>query len=490
MENSKINILLVEDSQTDAMLVQDELSQALSAVFTLTHVERLNDAIQEIQQNNYDLILLDLYLPDSSGLESIIKLRDITARIPIAVLSFRDDDQLALQAIKAGAQDYLVKGNLTEGVLSRVIYYSIERKRAEETTRTAQQRFKTIFEKAPFGIALIDAKTGDFYDVNPMYAEIVGRSPEELAHLNEASITHPKDVQNYLDQMALLNTKRIPSFRISKRICHPDGSTIWIEISITPFDTNDSAKVCHLCMIKDISEHKQLVKNLQDLTAHLQNIREDERTRIAREIHDVLGATLTVLKMDLDWLSKKVTENPMHERIISLHQLTGEAIETARRVSLNLRPNVLDNLGLSGAIEWLVREFEQRMDVVCQLDSTILNHARINKQCETGIFRIMQEILTNITRHAKATEVSIYIEEIEDQLFMEISDNGVGITEQQIFNPKSFGIIGMYERTEQLGGKLRILGIPSEGSTFELRIPLQDNQMTHDNPELTDDFFA
>lgn len=472
MENSSINILLVEDSQADAMLVQEELSQGFSAVFTLTHVERLSDAIKEIQQKNYDLILLDLYLPDSSGLESIIKLRDTTAKIPIAVLSFRDDDKLALQVIKAGAQDYLVKGNLTEGVLSRVIYYSIERKRAEENTRQAQRRFQTMFEKAPLGIALIDAKTGDFYDVNPMYAEIVGRTPEELTQLNQTSITHPEDAESFADEMDRLNAKKIPAFRISKRVCRPDHSIIWIEISVTPFETDGSAKACHLCMIKDISEHKQLVSNLHDLTAHLQNIREDERARIAREIHDVLGATLTVIKMDLDWLSKKVVENPMHERIISLHELAGEAIETARRVSLNLRPNVLDNLGLIGAIEWLIREFEQRLDINCQLQTKLINHDRINKKCETTIFRIVQEVFTNITRHAEATEVVINIEEIDNQLLIEISDNGIGITEQQLFNPKSFGIIGMYERTEQLGGKLRIQAEPDKGSVIELKIPL------------------
>ena len=477
MENSSINILLVEDSQTDAVLIQDELSQALSAVFTLTHVERLSDAIKEIQNKNYDLILLDLYLPDSSGLESIIKLRKTTAKIPIAVLSFRDDDKLALEVIKAGAQDYLVKGNLTEGVLSRVICYSIERKRAEENTIEAQQRFQTMFEKAPLGIALIDARTGVFYDANPMYAEIVGRTPEQLTQLNQSNIIHPDDSESYLDEMGRLNARTISAFRITKRVCRPDHSIIWIEILVTPFETIGGNKACHLCMIKDVSEHKQMVSNLHDLTAHLQNVREDERTRIAREIHDVLGATLTVLKMDLDWLSKKVVENPMHERIISLHELAGEAIETARRVSLNLRPNVLDNLGLIGAIEWLVREFEQRLGINCLLQANIINHDRINKQYETSIFRIVQEIFTNITRHAEATEVVVKIEEIDQQLLIEISDNGIGITEQQLFNPKSFGIIGMYERTEQLGGKLRIQGEPSKGSMIELKIPLLQDHL-------------
>ncbi|MEK7708234.1 MAG: ATP-binding protein, partial [Pseudomonadota bacterium] len=151
---------------------------------------------------------------------------------------------------------------------------------------------------------------------------------------------------------------------------------------------------------------------------------------------------------------------------------TGEAIETARRVSINLRPNVLDNLGLYGAIEWQIREFEQRTNIRCELESTISNLSLSNKHSETSIFRVIQEVFINIVRHSQASRVDIELSEDEDDILITIKDNGVGITESQMLNPESFGIIGMNERTQQIGGKLEISGVPSQGSVVTLKIPL------------------
>jgi len=182
------------------------------------------------------------------------------------------------------------------------------------------------------------------------------------------------------------------------------------------------------------------------------------------------------MKMDLDWLSKKITENPMNERIKSLYQLTGEAIETTRRVSINLRPNVLDNLGLHGGIEWLVRELGQRLNINCHFKSDVSNLSTLNKKFETNIFRIIQEIFINISRHSQATVVSVHIEEKNNYIIFKIEDNGTGITDEQLLNPKSFGIIGMHERAKQMNGQLIIKGTPSKGSIIRLQVPIQNFQ--------------
>jgi two-component system sensor histidine kinase UhpB len=472
MTPAKIHILLIEDNETDAILVQSDLQHAMGDQISVVHTERLDFALQLIQQQSFDLILSDLTLPDSDGVATINRLRESAASIPIAVLSFRDDEKLAIKVIKAGAQDYLVKGSLTEGVLARVIRYSIERKRIEESNRKAQKRFQTIFEKAPLGIALINLSTGKYYDVNPKYASIVGRCVDELLCANQSDILHPDDVSSYRNDIERCLNHKSCDCKLAKRILCPDMSIIWIEISIVPFEIMGNGEVCHLCMIEDITESKRMIENLRQLTTHLQDVREEERTRIGREIHDVLGGTLTVLKMDLDWLSKKISADPMHERIRSLYEITGEAIETARRVSINLRPNVLDNLGLYGAIEWQIREFEQRTNIRCALESTISSLSFNNKNFETSIFRIIQEVFINIVRHSEATRVDIEISEDEDDILIAIKDNGVGITESQMLNPESFGIIGMNERTQQFGGKLEIIGIPSQGSVVTLSIPL------------------
>lgn len=472
MNSSPIQILLIEDNESDAILVQNDLQRAMGDQVSVVHAERLSSALQFLQEQSFDLILSDLTLPDSDGIETIDRLRNHAASIPIAVLSFRDDEKLAIRSIKAGAQDYLVKGGLTEGILARVIRYSIERKRIEENIRKAQQRFQTIFEKAPLGIALINLQNGSYYDVNPRYAAITGRSVDELLKVNQSDILYPEDVSSYQKDIELFIRERSHDCKIEKRILRPDRTVIWIEMSIVPFEVIDNNEICYLCMIEDITERKRMIENLRHLTAHLQDVREEERTRIGREIHDVLGGTLTVLKMDLDWLSKKITADPMHERIESLYQLTGEAIETARRVSVNLRPNVLDNLGLYGAIEWLTREFEQRTNIKCNLESMVSNLSCSNKSYETSIFRIIQEIFINITRHARASRVDIELAGESGEAVITVSDNGIGITEFQILNPESFGIIGMNERARQFGGKIEIRGAPLAGSVVTLRLPL------------------
>ena len=418
MNPSKIHILLVEDNETDAKLVQNDLQQAMDDQISVVHTERLDSALQLIQQQPFDLILLDLTLPDSDGVATINRLRESTANIPIVVLSFRDDEKLAIKVIKAGVQDYLVKGSLTEGVLMRVMRYSIERKRIEESNRKAQKLFQTIFEKAPLGIALINLSTGKYDDVNPKYASTVGRCVDELLCTNQSDILHPDDVSSYQNDIDKFVNDQSYDRKLVKRVLRPDMSIIWIEISIVPFEIMGNGEVCHLCMIEDITENKRMIESLRQLTTYLQDVREEERTRIGREIHDVLGGTLTVLKMDLDWLSKKISADPMHERIRSLYELTGEAIETARRVSKNLRPNVLDNLGLYGAIEWQIREFEQRTDIRCKFESTISNLSLSNKHFETSIFRVIQEVFINIVRHSQAPRVDFELSEDDDDILI------------------------------------------------------------------------
>ena len=477
MTNTKIHILLIEDDEIDVILVKRELLQALDGQFTLVHTERISEALELLQQQSFDLILLDISLPDSKGIETINRIRKQAANIPVAILSGTDDEKFAIRTIKAGAQDYLVKDRLTKGILARVVRYSIERKQTEELTKKAQQRFQIIFEKAPLGIALINFKTGKFLDVNPMYASIVGRTIDELMLLDQINIIHPEDLEIYLKNIALLDIHKIPYSMITKRILHPNGSTIWIEMSAVPFDTEEDSQACFLCMIKDISEQRKMIANLHDLTEHLQTVREEEQTRIGREIHDVIGGTLTAMRMDLDWLSKKITENPMHERIKSLYQLTGEAIETTRRVSTNLRPNVLDNLGLHGGIEWLVREIGQRLNIKCHFKSDVSNLPALNKKFETNIFRIIQEVFTNISRHSQATVVNVHIEEKNDYYIFKIEDNGTGITEEQLLNPKSFGIISMHERAKQMEAQLIIKGTHSKGSIILLQVPIHHFQL-------------
>jgi len=214
---------------------------------------------------------------------------------------------------------------------------------------------------------------------------------------------------------------------------------------------------------------------LRNLLAYLQSVREHERTAFAREIHDELGQSLTALKMDLHWVRNKYKDNaPMVSKVQSMLKLIDRTIQTVKKICIELRPGVLDDLGLTAAIEWQAREFQNRSGIRCDLffnpEEIVLDTNR-----STAIFRIFQETMTNVARHAEASRISVSIEQRNSHLIMEVRDNGKGIKEEEIFHSESFGLIGMRERALYLGGEFQISSCSDGGggTTVIVSIPLK-----------------
>jgi len=220
-------------------------------------------------------------------------------------------------------------------------------------------------------------------------------------------------------------------------------------------------------------ELKRSQELFRNLSTHLQVVREEERTRIARKIHDDMGQALTALKIDVSWLNKKLPNDPdsIHEKLQSMVALINETIETVHNVSEDLRPGILDDFGLAAAIEWQAEEFQKRTGVECRT-SLPPDEFDLSKEKSTNLFRIVQESLTNIIRHANATEVEIQLSENGGILVLEIRDNGKGISDAAITHPRSFGLIGIRERGHSLGGEVNIVGIPGEGTRIVVKISI------------------
>ena len=221
------------------------------------------------------------------------------------------------------------------------------------------------------------------------------------------------------------------------------------------------------------TELKRSHELFRNLSAHLQEVREEERTRIARKIHDDMGQALTALKIDVSWLNKKLPNDPdgIREKLQSMVTLINETIETVHNVSEDLRPGILDDFGLAAAIEWQAEEFQKRTGVECR-PSTPPDEFDLSKEKSTNLFRIVQESLTNIIRHANATEVEIKLSEKEGILVLEIQDNGKGISDAAITNPRSFGPIGIKERVHSLGGEVNNVGTPNEGTRIMVKMSI------------------
>ncbi|SEM20629.1 PAS domain S-box-containing protein [Syntrophus gentianae] len=231
---------------------------------------------------------------------------------------------------------------------------------------------------------------------------------------------------------------------------------------------------------EDITERKRAEKELEasreqmrNLSIHLQSVREEERARIAREIHDELGQSLTAFKMDLSWLGKRMAaEKGLWDKIKAMSGLVDQTIESVHRISADLRPGLLDDLGLVAAMEWQAKDFSSRSGIICEADLDA-EEVPLEKDLATAIFRIFQETLTNVARHANATKVLVRLETRGGKVILEVTDNGRGISRKQINDPKSFGIMGMRERALLWGGDVSVSGSRYRGTTVTVSIPLK-----------------
>jgi len=217
---------------------------------------------------------------------------------------------------------------------------------------------------------------------------------------------------------------------------------------------------------------KESEEKLRRLAAYLISVREEERTHIAREIHDELGQALTGLKIDLAWLRSRLTDRTLVERVQSVIVRIDGAMDTVRRIATDLRPSVLDDLGLVAAVEWQAQEFERSTGIQVQLEVNA-EHVELEDSCATTAFRILQETLTNVARHAQATRVHIALRVSAELLTLEVRDNGRGISKSEIASPRSLGLLGSRERAKACGGELAINGINGQGTTVSLKVPLE-----------------
>jgi signal transduction histidine kinase len=219
---------------------------------------------------------------------------------------------------------------------------------------------------------------------------------------------------------------------------------------------------------------RQSHAQLRALSVYLQSVREEERTRIAREVHDELGQALTSCKLDLSWIAGKLPRElkPLLEKTKALTAHIDATIQTVRRISTELRPGVLDHLGLAAALEWQANEFQNRTGIKCEVRSSV-HEPLLDQNLSTTLFRIFQETLTNIIRHAGATRVSVHLREADGRVILEVKDNGRGITRTEITQTKSMGLLGMRERAALLGGSFRIgRAAAGRGTKVSVSIPL------------------
>lgn len=338
----------------------------------------------------------------------------------------------------------------------------------------SEDRFRSFFELIPDLMAISDMD-GNFLDINSSWSRVVGFSREELLEKSYLEYIHPDDLDKTKQIVTdkLMHGDTVLSFE--NRYISKDGRVVWLEWTSQP----NVSKGRTFAIARNITERKQTeaelensLEQLHQLTQHIEKVRENERVAISRELHDDLGQALTAVKIDLGLIKQKVLDPEALSRITKVSGLVSETIKTVQRLTSQLRPQILEDLGIETAIEWHTKEFAERFGIEVSLNLDLDSTFPISPDASLIVFRIMQESLTNIARHSKATRVEISLNIKNDTIYFSISDNGIGITENEINSRKSFGLIGMKERAASLGGTLKINQKNGKGTEIMLIFPI------------------
>jgi PAS domain S-box-containing protein len=340
------------------------------------------------------------------------------------------------------------------------------------TLKGADHTYRVFVERMNEGAAVLSADHIVLH-CNGRFARFLGVKPQRVIGASMLDLVWPDDHPK-LD--ALLRRAAQRSCRGELRLKSRKRTPMAVHLSLNPLRLNNMRAVCLIA--SDLSEMKRAERELRasseqlrSLAAHLLSVREEERTRISREVHDELGQSVTAVRIDLAWLARRLPQANSHmvERIRSTRELADGMIHSIRRISTELRPAVLD-LGLAAAVEWQVQEFQARSGIPCQV--RLLAREIVASSASTAMFRIFQETLTNVARHAKATRVEVVLQKQRDRLVLLIRDDGRGFDQTEPSLSNSLGLLGMRERAAILGGKVNISSAPGKGTTVTAWIPL------------------
>ena len=363
-------------------------------------------------------------------------------------------------------------------------YHDIsERKQSENEMRVTENLLKEAQRVAHIGHWELDPSIGTPVWSDEIY-RIFGLNPNESepSFTKHETYIHPDDWL-VLERAVEKGSMDGSPFDLIFRIMRPSGETSWMHAIGTTLMSNTGEVIKLFGTAQDITEDKkkteELVKSkaeLQNLATYLQNVIEKERTLLAREIHDELGQVLTALKMDITWLGDKIKDRKLVEKSLQIMEDIDQAIITVQSISTQLRPGILDHLGLFSAIEWQVEEFRKRTGINCEL--IIENEdVKIDPDSSTAAFRILQEALTNIIRHAEAKKVIVRSDMVNKRLDLEVTDNGIGMDIKNKSMSSAYGLTGIRERVRALNGKVSIDSTPGEGTTIRASIPVKQREL-------------
>ncbi|NVN95483.1 MAG: PAS domain S-box protein [Bacteroidetes bacterium] len=493
--NNLPNLLIVDDKLENLIFLESIIKKSnTNLIKALSGFE----ALEKTKDIELALAIIDVQMPGMNGDELAIKLNNerIDNKVPIIFLTANYFNEFEVsKGYISGAVDYIYKPIDSNILISKINVFldlyaqkqtiirdavllkeaADELKRVNASIIKSEANFRSTFDQSPVGSIMLDLDKR-FIRCNSAFCNFIAYSESELIDKKISEITYPEDIEIGMKELGQLLNKEIENYSIQKRYLRKDGIIVWGEISTCiVYDENNEA-LYFLPIIQDISKRKQAeeeltnsLEQLHKLAEYIEKVRENERRAISRELHDDLGQALTAVKIDLGMIVRSISDNNIILKINKVTSLVSETIKTVQRLTSQLRPEIIDDLGIVAAIEWYTKDFSQRngLEILLNLDTDI----SISPNISLIIFRVMQESLTNISRHSKASKVEVKLYIKSDTINLLVTDNGIGITESEIKSKKSFGIISMKERAESVGGSFNIYNEKENGTIIKLILP-------------------
>jgi PAS domain S-box-containing protein len=463
---------------------------------TYQQVETLTGLACALSNPGWDALLCDPTLPGLDANEVLQQVRERQLDLPVIMVSAGLRGEEAIAAMRAGAHDSLSKNSLDRLVpaIERELREAAnrhEKRLAEQTLKANEERFRALADSIPgvvFRMGYLPDGGLGFQYLSEAAWMLFGSTADELTR-NPAGWLQwlvAEDKPGFLQALATSATQRT-TLNWEGRIQLVTGEHKWINLRSSPRSTEDGHQVIWEGVMWNITYSKRTESELREsrtqlaaLSSHLQNVKEDERERIARDVHDVLGGTLVAMRFEIAMLAGRIESDPPRARkhAASLEKMIDDAIATVGRVTRELRPGILKDFGLAAAIESHGEDFTQRTGINCNILCSDYDVAP-DYPTALALFRVFQEALTNVSKHAQAQNISVRLMQEDDQVVLEIADDGKGLAEADLRKPRSFGLRGMRERLSSLGGSLEVGPVLPHGTRLTLRAPL--------SPEISDE---
>ena len=460
------HILVIEDNPGDFVIVEDLLAEELAAP-VITHVINYKEAFAVLTAGKvFDVVLLDLSLPDKSGQGLISDILQVSSCCPVIILTGNADIEFSIRSISRGIMDYLVKDELTATTLYKSIIYAIERKKSLTELVASEKRYTDIFQLSPQPMCLYEPGTFRFIQVNKAAVEHYGYSPEEFLKMTLLDLVPKDDKQNIKGNIASQERQINETYRGQTRNYKKNGDIIEVETFSTPILINDRETT--LVIVVDVTEKKLHEHNIMKAIIKSQ---EDERYEIGGELHDNVCQVLAASQMNLGLLKKSLAPPgmPMFDQC---RQNIGLALNEIRNLSHRLAPAFFDDSNLEEAFRRLFKTFNMDDHVfLLHVDASVLKYP-VNLDIQLNIYRILQEQLRNIQKYARATSIEVDVIRYNKKLKMRIADNGVGFNVDA--HKRGIGLANMKRRTELFSGRFEIYSSPGNGCTVIIDIPLKE----------------